>query len=137
MTSRPAATAASRTAIRGVQPAAHAAPSTTTRPRAPRPEARGVQVFIELAFVARRRSRRGRRPAIRRSSTGAQAAHAAAAAAQESQHEGQGVASDDRDMGRRRQMGDRHHAIDQFGVRRVVGRDGRRRLDVRAFLFGL
>ena len=34
------------------------------------------------------------------------------------------------------QVSDRDHAIDQSGVRCIVGRDGRRRLDFRAFLCG-
>ena len=58
------------------------------------------------------------RLAIRRGRAGTQAAHAVAAAAQQAENERQGVVSDDRDVGRGRQVGDRHHAIDQCRARR-------------------
>ena len=70
------------------------------------------------ARPAGRRSRRGRPARSRARGAGTQAAHALAAAPQQRQDERQGVVSDDGDMGGLRQMGDRHHAIDQCRARR-------------------
>ena len=71
-----------------------------------RAAARGAQGIVELAFVSHIDD-----PgeiggfAIRRGGTGTEAAHAVAAAAHQCEDERQGMASDDRDMGRRRQVG--------------------------------